>query len=55
MCGRKRSWPKFEVMSGLMPEWTVKIIEKPPDRGVNRGPPEYEAGVPTSQPRRSIT
>jgi hypothetical protein len=57
-CGRKRSWPNFKVLSQHLPDVLRKTmktsISRSQDRDLNSGPPEYEAGVLRTQPRRSV-
>jgi hypothetical protein len=58
-CGRKRSWPDFEVLSRTLPGGTDENHEMPQDslslgRYLNPGPPEYEAELLGIRPRRRI-
>jgi hypothetical protein len=57
--GSKRSWPDFEIQSRHLPEWTGDTRNPRQDsrssgRDLNPGPPEYELGVVTTRPRRSV-
>jgi hypothetical protein len=58
--GRKRSWPNFKVLprksSGGTKEKqeTLSQDSRSPGRDLKPGPPEYEAGVLTTGPRRSM-
>jgi hypothetical protein len=58
--GRKRSWPNFKVPSLHSPggpRKTTKISMKIAggwDGDSNAGSPEYEAGMLTNRPRRSV-
>jgi hypothetical protein len=58
-CGRKRLWP-FKVPSCHLPGGTEENHEKlqdnrPSGRDLYPEPPEYEAGVLTKLPRRSVS
>jgi hypothetical protein len=57
--GRKRSWPNFKVLPRNVSGGTEENHEKPQDsrspvRGLNPGPPEYEARVSTILPLNSV-
>jgi hypothetical protein len=58
--GRKRSWPNLRHYPGILVEGLREIIKnlsedsRSQDRELNLRPPEYEAGVFTNQPRRSV-
>jgi hypothetical protein len=60
-CGRKRSWPNSKALSRNLPGGTEENHEKisqdirSPGSDLNPGPPEYEAGVLTTRPRRSVS
>jgi hypothetical protein len=60
-CGGKRSWPNFKVLSPHLYGGTEKTTKNrsldslSSGRDLNPGPPEYEAEVLTSQPRRSVS
>jgi hypothetical protein len=55
----KRSWPNFNVLSRHLAGGSDKNHEnrwseyRSPDRDLNPGPPEYEAGALTTLPRHS--
>jgi hypothetical protein len=52
---KKRSWRNFEVLSQDLPGGTEENHENCRDsRDLNPGPPEYESGVLTTGPRRSV-
>jgi hypothetical protein len=54
---RKRSWPNFKILSWQSPGGLRKNTEnvsqdsRSAGRDLNQGPPEYEAGMLTTQPR----
>jgi hypothetical protein len=56
--GRKLSWFKYKVLSGIRLEGLRKATTNfsqdswSSDRDLIHGPPEYEAGVSTTRPRR---
>jgi hypothetical protein len=56
--GRKWSWPNFKVLSRHSPGGTEdnhenrSEVSRSSDRDLNPGPPESEAGVLTTRPRR---
>jgi hypothetical protein len=58
--GRKRSWRKFNVLPGYSPEETERNQKNIKHDSLWTGPrfepepPEYEAGVLTTRPRRSV-
>jgi hypothetical protein len=58
--GRNRTWHKFMALSQCFPGITEEKHETlsqyslSPSRYLNTGPPEYEAGVLTTRPRRSV-
>jgi hypothetical protein len=58
-CCRTRSWPNLRYYPGIYPERPRKTTKKlsQDSRSLGRdlisGPPEYEAGVLTTRPRRS--
>jgi hypothetical protein len=58
--GRKRSWPNLKVLSRHSPGRTEISHEnlsqdsRSPGLDSNPGSPEYEAGVLTTRPRRSV-
>jgi hypothetical protein len=58
--GRKRSWLNFTVLPSIPLEGlrnTTKILSqdnRSPGRDLSPGNPEYEAGVLTIRPRRSV-
>jgi hypothetical protein len=57
--GGKQSWPNFKLLSRHEPRRTEETYEKPQasrstGRELNPRPPEYDAGVLTTQPRRSV-
>jgi hypothetical protein len=60
-CGRKRSWPDVRYFPGICLEGVRKTTKylsqdnRSLGRDLNLGPPEYEAGVLTTQPLRSVT
>jgi hypothetical protein len=57
-CARKQSWPNLRLYPGIC----LEALRKPMKtsimianlRDLSSRPPNYEAGVLTSQPRRSI-
>jgi hypothetical protein len=57
-CGRKRSPPNFGYYPGICREGLRKTMKnlsqdtRSPSRDLKPGPPEYEAGVLTTRPRR---
>jgi hypothetical protein len=57
--GRKRSWPNLRYYAGIRldklnkPQKTTISIAGRRGRDQNPEPPEYEAGVLTTRPRRS--
>jgi hypothetical protein len=51
--GRKRPWPDFKVQSRHSPGGTEENHGHR-DRKSNPAPPEYEVGVLTTRPRRSV-
>jgi hypothetical protein len=59
-CGRKRWWLKVKyypsILSGGTEEDNVNLSQNSlfPGRGLNQGPPDYEARVITIQPQRSV-
>jgi hypothetical protein len=59
-CGRKRSWPSLRYYPSIFLQElrkTTKILSQDSwslGRDLNPGLPEYEAGVLTTQPKRSI-
>jgi hypothetical protein len=59
-CGRKRSWPNLRYHPGICLEGLRKDTEtlsqysRSPGRDLNPRPPEYEAGVLTTRPQRSV-
>jgi hypothetical protein len=57
--GKKGSWPNFKALSRHSPggSTTKKLSEDSRSPGIDlkAGPPEYEAGVLTTQPRRSVS
>jgi hypothetical protein len=59
-CGRKRSWLILRYHPGIRLDGLRKTMTKIssdsrfPERDMNPGPPEYEAGVLTNRPRRSV-
>jgi hypothetical protein len=58
-CGRKRSGGNFKVQAMNLPGGTEESHEDPQDnrsagRDVKLEPPEYEAEMLTTQPRRSV-
>jgi hypothetical protein len=58
--GRKRSWTNLRYYPGISLEGLRKTTNKPPlgsrssGRDLNTGPPEYDAGMLTTRPRRSV-
>jgi hypothetical protein len=58
--GRTLSWPNFTLVSWHSPEGLREITKnlsrdsRSPDRDLKPRLPEYEAGVLTTQPRRSV-
>jgi hypothetical protein len=56
--GRKRLWPNFnfsirlEVLGKITKDFSQ--YSRSPGRDLKRGLPEYEAGVLTTRPRRSV-
>jgi hypothetical protein len=60
-CGRKSSWPNLWYYPGICLEGLRKTMKnlsqnsRCPNRYLNPGPPEYEAGVLTTQPRGLVT
>jgi hypothetical protein len=59
-CGRKRSWTNSRYYPGICLEGLRKTMKnlsqdsRSPGRDLNPGPLEYEAGVVTTRPRRSV-
>jgi hypothetical protein len=59
-CGRKRSWPNLRYYPDICLEGLRKKTKnlsqfiRSPGRDLNPGPPEYEAEVLTTRPRRSM-
>jgi hypothetical protein len=53
-------WPNFRYYLGICLEGLRKTtknlsqVSRSPGRDLNPGPPEYEAGVLTTRPRRSV-
>jgi hypothetical protein len=60
-CGRKRLWPNLKYYAGILLEELKKTtknlsqVSPSKDWDLNLEPPEYEAGVLTAQPQRSVT
>jgi hypothetical protein len=56
--GRKRLWPNFKVLSRHSPGGTEEnhenLNQDSRGREPNPGPPDYEVGVLTTRPRRSV-
>jgi hypothetical protein len=56
----KRSWPNLRYYPGIrlggLRKTTKNLSQgsRSPGRDLNPGPPEYEAGVLTTRPRRSV-
>jgi hypothetical protein len=58
--GRKLTWPNTKELTRHSTDRTEENHEKPQGsrslgRNLNPGPPEYEAGVLTTRPRRSVS
>jgi hypothetical protein len=59
-CERERSWPNLNYYPGSCLEGlrkstkTLSLDSRSPGRDLNLGPPEYEAAVLTTRPRRSV-
>jgi hypothetical protein len=59
-CGRKWSWPNSRYYPGICLEGLRQITKnlgqdsRPSGRDLNPGPPEYEAGMLTTRPWRSV-
>jgi hypothetical protein len=59
-CGRVRSWYNIRYCPGICLEGLTEAtnnlnqISRSPGRDFNPEPPEYEAGVVTTGPRRSV-
>jgi hypothetical protein len=58
---RKRSWPNFNVVSQHSPgrveesRENIRQDSRSAGRDLNPGPPDYEAGMFLTRPRRSAT
>jgi hypothetical protein len=61
MTWKEAVWPNFRVILQNLLGWTEENHEnlgqnsRSPCRDFNQRPPEYEAGVLTARPRRSVT
>jgi hypothetical protein len=53
-CGRKRSWPNLKVLSRHLRGETEGNDGKIPVSALPMPPTDYEAGVLTARPRRSV-
>jgi hypothetical protein len=58
--GRKLPWSNFKILSQNVPRGTEENHAKPQDnrsldRDLKPGPPEYEAGMLGTQPKRLFT
>jgi hypothetical protein len=53
-CGRKWSWPAFAWRYWGKPR-KLRQDSRSPGRDLNPGPPEYEAGLLTTRPWRSVS
>lgn len=55
--GRMRPWPNLMYYPGISLaelKKPIKTVPRSPGGDLNPGPPEYEPGVPTTLPRRSV-